>query len=78
MGEMATLRAAEKDNRWIEKNFEKLQEEHPNRFVAVSRGRVLAEGKDSEKVVKQLERQGVEPATILVEFIPEKGLVLIL
>lgn len=78
MEEIAMLKTAEKDNEWLQRNFEKVQEEHPNKFVAVSQGRVIADGKDSEDVVKEVEGKGVDPATTLIEFIPEKGLILIL
>jgi len=78
MEEMAALRTAERDNEWLQTNFEKVQKEHPNKFVAVSRGRVIVAGDSADDVVKKAEEKGVDSATTLIEFIPEKGLILIL
>lgn len=78
MEEMAMLEAAEKDNEYLHRNFEKMQEEYPNKFVAISERHVIAEGSDSEDVIKEVEKKGKDPAMVLIEFIPEKGLVLIL
>jgi hypothetical protein len=78
MEEIAVLKTAERDNEWLQSNFEKIQEEHPNEFVVVSQGRVIAGGKDFEEVVKEVEAKGVDPAATLIEFIPEKGLIFIL
>ncbi len=75
---MAMLRTVEKDNEWLQRNFGKIQEQHPNKFVAVSKRQVIADGESSEDVTKEVEKKGINPATILIEFIPEKGLILIL
>lgn len=75
---MAMLRTVEKDNEWLQRNFGKIQEQHPNKFVAVSKKQVIADGESSEDVTKEVEKKGINPATILIEFIPEKGLILIL
>ena len=75
---MAMLRTVEKDNEWLQRNFGKIQEQHPNKFVAVSERQVIADGESSEDVTKEVEKKGINPATILIEFIPEKGLILIL
>ena len=78
MEEMAVLRTVEEDNEWLQRNFGKIQEQHPNEFVAVSEGQVIADGESSGAVMKEVEQKGMNPATILIEFIPEKGLILIL
>ena len=78
MEEMAMLQTAEKDNEWLTRNFKEIQEDHPNRFIAVSGGHIIAEGSDSEDVISEVKKKGKDPATILIEFIPEKGLLLIL
>jgi len=78
MEEMVMLQTAEKDNEWLTRNFEKIQREHPNKFIAISEGHVIAEGGDSEDVINEVERKGKNSASVLIEFIPEKGLLLIL
>jgi len=78
MKEMAMLQTAEKDNDWLTRNFKKIQQEHPNKFIAISEGHIIAEGGDSEDVINEVEKKGRDSATVLIEFIPEKGLLLIL
>jgi hypothetical protein len=78
MEEMSMLETVAKDNEWLQSHFEKVQKEHPNKFVAVSRGRVIAAGDAAEDVIKKAEEKGINSATTLIEFIPEKGLILIL
>jgi len=78
MEEMAMLQTAGKDNEWLTSNFEKLQKEHPNKFIAVFDEHIIAEGCESEKVINEVKKKGKDPATVLIEFIPEKGLLLIL
>ena len=78
MEEMIVLKTVERDNEWLERNFENVQKEYPNRFVAVFGSRVIAVGEDSDDVVKEVEGKGVDPATTLIQFIPEMGLILIL
>jgi len=78
MKEMTMLQAAEKDNEWLTRNFKKIQQEHPNKFIAISEGQIIAEGGDSEDVINEVKKKGKDSAAILIEFIPEKGLLLIL
>ncbi|MHC4444380.1 MAG: DUF5678 domain-containing protein [Planctomycetota bacterium] len=78
MEAMAMLEKAEGDNAWLQEHFEEIQKEHPNEFVAMSEGEVIAEGRSSVDVVNEVKRKGENPAVVLIEFIPEKGLILIL
>ena len=78
MEEMAMLEAAEKDNAWLQEHFEEIQKDYPNEFIAISEGNVIADGKNSEDVVSEVKRKGKDPATVLIEFIPQRGLILIL
>ena len=72
MEEMMVVKIVERDNEWLDRNFEK---EHPNRFVAVFGSHVLAMGEDSENVMKEVKGKSVDPATTLIEFILERGVI---
>jgi len=78
MEELALLRTVEKDDEWLRRNFGRIQEKHPNKFVAISKEHVIAHAGHSEDVVRKVEKKGIDPATTLIEFIPRKGLILIL
>ncbi|MBM3303724.1 MAG: hypothetical protein FJY76_01395 [Candidatus Aenigmarchaeota archaeon] len=72
------LQKAEKDNGWLQRNFERVREEHPNKFIAIDDEKVIAEGSGSSEVIEKVEKMGKNPSNMLIEFIPEKGLILIL
>ena len=78
MEEMTMLQTAGENNEWLTSNFKKIQKEHPNKFIAVSDEHIIAEGGESEEVINDVKKKGKDPAAVLIEFIPEKGLVLIL
>ena len=75
MEEMMVVKIVERDNEWLDRNFEKVQKEHPNRFVAVFGSHVLAMGEDSENVMKEVKGKSVDPSTTLIEFILERGVI---
>jgi len=66
------------DNEWLQENYNEIQEEHEKQFVAISEKKVIASDKNIDKVVEKVKKIGKDPAFILIEFIPEKGVILIL
>lgn len=76
--EMQVLMETEKDQKFLKGNLEKLRKEHPDKFVAIKNGKVIAEGTDMNTVKSKLKKAGVDPAITTVEFIHKKGAVKIL
>ena len=76
--ELQVITEAQNDNQWLQNNYKKIQEEYPNKFVAVANKKIIATGEKIETVVKTVKERGINPAMILIEFVPEKGLILIL
>ena len=76
--ELQLLNNFEADNKWLNANYEKIQQEHPNEFVAVSRGIIVGSGKSVEKIVHEMNAKGIDASSALIEFVPEKGLKIII
>ncbi len=66
------------DNSWLNAKYEELQEEHPNEYVAVSGKKVIGCGKTIENLIDELKSKKINLSIVLIEFVPEKGLKIIL
>lgn len=75
--ELQLLNSFENSNKWFNLNYKKIQIEHPNEFVAVSSEKIIGSGKNVEGLVQVLNSKGIDTASVLIEFIPEKGLKII-
>ena len=64
-------------HKFIDENFEKLQEKYPNEFIAVRGNKVLDHDKNDKILLKRLEEKGEDLVNILIWFIPEKGFVVL-
>ena len=76
--EMQFITEVQNENQWLQSHYEEIQRKYPNKFVAVANRRIIATGEKMEAVAKSVREIGKDPALILIEFIPEKGLILIL
>ncbi len=76
--ELELLADVESENKWFQNHYGQIQEQHPNQFVAVADQKVIAAGKKAEAVVEQVKKMGKDPAITLIEFVPKKGLIVIL
>jgi len=76
--ELQFMTEVQNDSQWLEDNYNKIQEKYPNKFVAIASQKIIASGDKVENVIKAVKETGRNPAMVLIEFIPEKGLILIL
>lgn len=76
--ELALLNSFEKDNKWLNEHYEEVQKSHPNEFVAIENAKIIGSGKVVDKLVEELRSKKVKVETILIEFVPRKGLKIIL
>jgi len=68
---------AEKNNKYMAKYYKKLQEEHGGKVVAVSNGKFLCSAETTEEVLQKLSVDKVDLDTVLVEYVPEPGVVIL-
>jgi hypothetical protein len=62
------------DRRWIKENIDALVRDHPNQWIAVHRGKLLAAGPDLGIVADKAERQSSAP-DIVFQFIDDGSLI---
>jgi len=73
MNELQLITHMEENEFFIRKNYTKLQKLYPDEYVAVDNGKVIAHSKNAKSLSSTLKSNGVELATVLVQFIPKRG-----
>jgi len=63
----------EENEAFIRKKYSELQKLYPDEYVAVDNGRVIAHNKNVKTLSGVLKSNGVELTTVLVQFIPKRG-----
>ena len=77
--ELQLLKNFEKDSKWFHENINKLRGKgFTGKFVAVKDSKPLASGKDTDMVIKNVEKKGENPSYIFIEFVHPEGFTLIL
>jgi hypothetical protein len=76
--ELQCLEQFEKEDNWFRANFSKLQEKFANKFVAIEGENVIASGDKSLTVLEKAKEKSKDLSMVLIEFVPEKGLVVII
>jgi len=64
----------ERDSAWFYKNLQNLREENlTERFVAIFNQKVIASDSSIDILINKIQREGIDPARVFIEFIyPEK------
>ena len=66
------------DAEYFERHRQELLERYPERWVAVYNQEVVGSAKDIKRLVRQLERKGIQPGRTYREYLTEKEELLIL
>ena len=72
------LKCFESDSILFQNKKEDLKKKFLNKFVAIKRGEVIASGNSIEEVNKILERENIEPAKTVIEFVSEEEGIMVL
>jgi len=67
------LEQRDKSNEFINENYDELIKKFSNKFIAVKDQKVIASGKDFEKVIEQIKKKGLDPSLAIIRFIFKKG-----
>jgi len=73
-----SLREYQRSARVLSSNQPRLIDEYPDQWVAVSDSKVIANGKDVQRVLQQVDRKGFKRSDILIRFIERTQRTLIL
>ena len=75
--ELELIREFESDSNWLRANREKIREEYVSKFVAVQNRKVIGANKNLKALVKQLKKEGINTATTVIKYMPEKDVTVI-
>jgi len=77
--ELQLLKGFERDSQWFHENVDKLREQNfTGKFVAVANEKPLASDRNIDIVIKNVEKEGKNPAYVFIEFVHPKGFTLLL
>ena len=76
--ELEMIDKASRESRWLERNFNSLQEKYENKFIAVENEEVIEESDDFQDLLNKLNKKGKNPALLIIRFIHQKGISIIL
>lgn len=69
----------EEDSKWFHENINFLRKKNfTGKFVAIKNGNVIASDRDINIVISFVEKQGENPAYVLIEFVYPEGTVVLL
>ena len=63
----------EVDTKFISAKMEELSRKYNKQFIAVKGGQLIATGKTFDEVLDKVKKIGVDPASVLIEYLPDKG-----
>jgi hypothetical protein len=69
--------AAIENNKYLARHYKELQKDYGDKVVAVSNNQVLCSGETIEEVLAKLEADKIDLNTVLVEYIPKPGVVIL-
>jgi len=79
MQELQLLKGFERDSHWFHENVDKLREQNfTGKFVAIADEKPVASDRDIDIVIKNVEKEGRNPACTFIEFVHPKGFTLLL
>jgi len=73
MEELQLIKKMEKNGKLIREDYDSLQKQYANKFIAINEGKIIEYNQNVEELKKTLENKKINLTTILVQFIPEKG-----
>lgn len=76
--EQRELIALQADALYLKKSYTDLRKQYINQYVAIKNRDVIAHHKDISMVLQKIRRKKVDPATVLIEFLHPREMILIL
>lgn len=68
----------QRDFLYLSRHRNELAKRHRNQYVAVSNRQVVAHGRELDAVLKKLQKQGIDPKLVIVEYLTDDERTLIL
>ena len=68
----------EKSSKWLAENFESVRQRFEGKFVALKGEKIIVSSESYLQLKETLEKENIDLATVLIDFIPPKNLILFL
>lgn len=76
--ELQQLIEVQKNTEYIKKSYDSLKKNYTNQYIAIKDGKMIAHNEDMATVFKLLKSKKINPATVLIEFLHPKDILLVL
>ena len=67
------FKSLEADSSFISKNLDELSRKYEKKFIAVHNEKLVVVGDNFDEVMEKIEQKGMNPPSVLIEYIPKKG-----
>lgn len=71
--ELILIDAMKENDRFVRKNYPKLQEKYGSEFIAIDKGQIIGHNAKLAALKDYLDAKKMDLTTVLVQFIPKKG-----
>ena len=78
LSDLELLNSSEENLNWFQENSAKIQEDYPEKIVAIRDKKIIAYGENFKVLMKNLNRKGVDESEVLIEVISKPGEITIL
>jgi len=78
MNELQLITRMEENEAFVRKKYAELQKLYSDEYIAVDNGKVIAHSKNAKTLNGVLKSNSVELTTVLVQFIPKRGVEIVL
>lgn len=76
--EAQQLNEVRKTTEYIKNSYDLLKKNYTNQYIAIKDGKIIAHDKDIDTVFRQLKSKKINLATVLIEFLHPKDILLVL
>jgi hypothetical protein len=76
--EIKELQELRKDSEYLKKDYDTLKAQFENQYIAIKNQSVVDHNTDIDKLIKSIRAKKLNPASILIEFLHPRDVVLIL
>ena len=63
----------EADSNFISEKSLEFSQKYAKKFVAIKNQQIVAVGDEFEEVLNEIKQKGIDPSKVLIEYIPDKG-----
>ena len=75
--EIQLIKQLDRNDKAVRDNFESMRKQYANKYVAVDKGKIILSDSSLENLKKRLQEKRIAILTVLIQYIPAKGVVIL-